>query len=98
MVHVTLFNNMIYILDAVYAVEQPLSAVTLRILIFYFQLYHTGGADGVTATNTVSGLMHIRSDSTAWPSVGREQRTTYGGMSGMSRILGDRSLFLHERF
>jgi dihydropyrimidine dehydrogenase (NADP+) len=28
-----------------------------------------GGADGVTATNTVSGLMGLRTDGTAWPSV-----------------------------
>lgn len=41
-----------------------------------------GGADGVTATNTVSGLMSIRHDGTAWPNVGKTQRTTYGGVSG----------------
>nr|XP_033771656.1 dihydropyrimidine dehydrogenase [NADP(+)] isoform X2 [Geotrypetes seraphini] len=41
-----------------------------------------GGADGVTATNTVSGLMGLKADSTPWPAVGREQRTTYGGVSG----------------
>jgi dihydropyrimidine dehydrogenase (NADP+) len=41
-----------------------------------------GGADGVTATNTVSSLMGIRHDGTAWPNVGKTQRTTYGGMSG----------------
>uniref|UniRef100_A0A914BUW6 Dihydropyrimidine dehydrogenase [NADP(+)] n=2 Tax=Acrobeloides nanus TaxID=290746 RepID=A0A914BUW6_9BILA len=41
-----------------------------------------GGADGVTATNTVSGLMGLKADGTAWPSVGIEQRTTYGGVSG----------------
>eukprot|EP01113_Clastostelium_recurvatum_P006868 TRINITY_DN1314_c0_g1_i2.p1 TRINITY_DN1314_c0_g1~~TRINITY_DN1314_c0_g1_i2.p1 ORF type:complete len:1053 (-),score=261.29 TRINITY_DN1314_c0_g1_i2:46-3162(-) len=43
---------------------------------------HQGGATGVTAINTVSGLMGLRGDSTAWPSVGSEMRTTYGGMSG----------------
>lgn len=32
-----------------------------------------GGADGVTATNTVSGLMSLRSDSTAWPNVGKNK-------------------------
>lgn len=36
----------------------------------------------MTATNTVSGLMGIRHDSTAWPNVGKENRTTYGGVSG----------------
>jgi dihydropyrimidine dehydrogenase (NADP+) len=44
---------------------------------------HQGKANGVTATNTVSGLMSIRPTSvTAWPSVGLERRTTYGGVSG----------------
>lgn len=28
------------------------------------------------------GLMGVRSDGSAWPSIGKEQRTTYGGMSG----------------
>uniref|UniRef100_A0A7E4UTH7 Dihydropyrimidine dehydrogenase [NADP(+)] n=1 Tax=Panagrellus redivivus TaxID=6233 RepID=A0A7E4UTH7_PANRE len=41
-----------------------------------------GGADGVTATNTVSGLMGLKPDGSAWPSIGVEKRTTYGGMSG----------------
>ncbi|KHJ98920.1 pyridine nucleotide-disulfide oxidoreductase [Oesophagostomum dentatum] len=41
-----------------------------------------GGADGVTATNTVSSLMHMKADGTAWPAIGHEKRTTYGGMSG----------------
>ncbi|KAJ1373025.1 Dihydropyrimidine dehydrogenase [NADP(+)] [Parelaphostrongylus tenuis] len=41
-----------------------------------------GGASGVTAINTVSGLMHLRADGIAWPAVGEEKRTTYGGMSG----------------
>lgn len=41
-----------------------------------------GGADGVTAINTVSGLMNVKSDSTPWPAVGAEKRTTYGGVSG----------------
>ncbi|XP_065834475.1 dihydropyrimidine dehydrogenase [NADP(+)]-like isoform X2 [Oscarella lobularis] len=41
-----------------------------------------GGADGVTATNTVSGLMGIDTKGLAWPNVGKEHRTTYGGVSG----------------
>lgn len=41
-----------------------------------------GGADGVTATNTVSGLMGLKADGSPWPGIGREKRTTYGGMSG----------------
>lgn len=32
-----------------------------------------GGANGVTATNTVSGLMSLRANSTAWPSIGTNQ-------------------------
>ena len=41
-----------------------------------------GGADGVTAINTVSGLMGLQADGTAWPAVGVKKRTTYGGVSG----------------
>ncbi|XP_075887436.1 dihydropyrimidine dehydrogenase [NADP(+)]-like isoform X2 [Nelusetta ayraudi] len=43
---------------------------------------HEGGADGVTATNTVSGLMGLKADGSPWPQVGAEKRTTYGGVSG----------------
>ena len=45
-------------------------------------VWSPGGADGVTATNTVSGLMGIQGGGAAWPNVGREQKTTYGGVSG----------------
>ncbi|XP_078074940.1 dihydropyrimidine dehydrogenase [NADP(+)]-like [Mustelus asterias] len=41
-----------------------------------------GGADGVTATNTVSGLIGVLADGTPVPAVGRDRRTTYGGVSG----------------
>ncbi|KAL7065158.1 hypothetical protein AAHC03_04392 [Spirometra sp. Aus1] len=41
-----------------------------------------GGADGVTVINTVSGIMKFHSDSTPWPSVGKDKRSTYGGVSG----------------
>jgi len=41
-----------------------------------------GNADGVTATNTVSALMGLKADGKAWPNVGDEGRTTYGGLSG----------------
>ncbi|XP_037070102.1 dihydropyrimidine dehydrogenase [NADP(+)]-like [Pollicipes pollicipes] len=41
-----------------------------------------GQADGVTATNTVSGLMMLKSNAVAWPAVGHETKTTYGGVSG----------------
>lgn len=43
-----------------------------------------GGADGVTATNTVSGLMGLKADGTPWPAVGLGKRTTYGGVSGIA--------------
>lgn len=41
-----------------------------------------GGADGVTAINTISGMMGLRADGSSWPAVGAEKRTTYGGVSG----------------
>jgi len=41
-----------------------------------------GGATGVTAINTISGLMGLKSDATAWPAIGQAKRTTYGGVSG----------------
>ncbi len=41
-----------------------------------------GGADGVTVINTVSGLMGVRTNNSAWPAIGVDGRTTYGGMSG----------------
>lgn len=41
-----------------------------------------GDADGVTATNTVSGLMGLKADGMPWPSVGHSKKTTYGGVSG----------------
>ncbi|XP_011181764.2 dihydropyrimidine dehydrogenase [NADP(+)] [Zeugodacus cucurbitae] len=41
-----------------------------------------GGAAGVTVINTVQTLMMLKADGTAWPAVGNEKRTTYGGMSG----------------
>lgn len=43
---------------------------------------HQGGATGVTAINTISGLMGLKSNANAWPAVGVEQKTTYGGVSG----------------
>ncbi|KAA0704689.1 Dihydropyrimidine dehydrogenase [NADP(+)] [Triplophysa tibetana] len=40
-----------------------------------------GGADGVTATKTVSGLVGLEADGSPWPGIGRGKRTTYGGVS-----------------
>jgi dihydropyrimidine dehydrogenase (NADP+) len=41
-----------------------------------------GGATGVTATNTLSGLMGLNSQGEPWPRVGADKLTTYGGVSG----------------
>ncbi|XP_026529949.1 dihydropyrimidine dehydrogenase [NADP(+)] [Notechis scutatus] len=41
-----------------------------------------GHADGVTATNTVSGLMELKANGMPWPAVGHSKKTTYGGVSG----------------
>ena len=41
-----------------------------------------GKADGVSAINTVQGLMSVRADGTPWPAVGDSKSTTYGGISG----------------
>lgn len=56
--------------------------VELFVNLLSWPAYCAGGADGVTATNTVSGLMGIQTNAKAWPSVGEEKRTTYGGVSG----------------
>ncbi len=36
----------------------------------------------MTAINTVSGLMGLNTRGEAWPAIGVEKRTTYGGVSG----------------
>lgn len=41
-----------------------------------------GKADGVSAINTVQGLMGLHSDAIPWPVVGINKFTTYGGVSG----------------
>jgi dihydropyrimidine dehydrogenase (NADP+) len=43
---------------------------------------YDGGASGVTAINTISGLMSVNAEGVAWPNVGQDKRTTYGGVSG----------------
>lgn len=43
---------------------------------------HQGGATGVTAINTISGLMGLKGNAAPWPAVGKEKKTTYGGVSG----------------
>lgn len=44
--------------------------------------FNIGKADGVSAINTVSGLMSLNADGTPWPAIGSDKRTTYGGVSG----------------
>ncbi|XP_058819124.1 dihydropyrimidine dehydrogenase [NADP(+)] [Topomyia yanbarensis] len=46
------------------------------------QAAQRGKADGVSAINTVQGLMSINADTSPWPAVGVDKRTTYGGVSG----------------
>lgn len=46
------------------------------------QAAQRGKADGVSAINTVQGLMSIKTDTSPWPAVGVDKRTTYGGVSG----------------
>ena len=36
----------------------------------------------MTVTNTVSGLMGLKADGSPWPAIGRQKKTTYGGVSG----------------
>ncbi|CAG9804575.1 unnamed protein product [Chironomus riparius] len=43
---------------------------------------YEGGASGVTAINTISGMMSLNADGIAWPNVSLDKRTTYGGVSG----------------
>ncbi|XP_069686941.1 dihydropyrimidine dehydrogenase [NADP(+)] isoform X1 [Periplaneta americana] len=43
---------------------------------------YEGGANGVSAINTISGLMGLKANGTPWPHVGKEMLTTYGGVSG----------------
>ncbi|XP_049806556.1 dihydropyrimidine dehydrogenase [NADP(+)] [Schistocerca nitens] len=45
---------------------------------------YEGKADGVSAINTVSGLMRLHADGSPWPAVGSQRRTTYGGVSGVA--------------
>ncbi len=51
-------------------------------IVYIARAARDGGASGCTATNTVSGLMNVKVDASAWPAVGKEKRTTYGGVSG----------------
>ncbi|XP_034241166.1 dihydropyrimidine dehydrogenase [NADP(+)] isoform X2 [Thrips palmi] len=57
-----------------------------------------GGASGVSAINTVSGLMSLSASGTPWPAVGPRSpgaalRTTYGGVSGnATRPMGLRAV------
>ncbi|KAH3761813.1 dihydropyrimidine dehydrogenase [Pelomyxa schiedti] len=46
------------------------------------QAAKAGGADGVTAINTVRALSNIQSNGLPWPAVGADRNTAYGGSSG----------------
>ncbi|KAJ8924809.1 hypothetical protein NQ315_000963 [Exocentrus adspersus] len=60
---------------------------------------YKGGAWGGSAINTVSGLMHVKPDATAWPAVGMDKRTTYGGVSGSAtRPIGLRAVSSIAKF
>lgn len=54
----------------------------IRAFLLFATTQNLGRADGVSAINTVQGLMSLRADKTPWPAVGIEKRTTYGGVSG----------------
>lgn len=41
-----------------------------------------GGATGVTAVNTISTLMDLKTNGEPWPAVGKSKHTTFGGQSG----------------
>jgi len=41
-----------------------------------------GGADGISAINTMSGIMGLNAKGIGWPAVGNEQQTAQGGISG----------------
>ncbi|XP_014244997.1 dihydropyrimidine dehydrogenase [NADP(+)] [Cimex lectularius] len=54
---------------------------------------YEGKADGVSAINTVAGIMNLRSDGIPWPYIGKQKQTTYGGVSGsVTRSLGLRGV------
>ncbi|XP_066584769.1 dihydropyrimidine dehydrogenase [NADP(+)] [Prorops nasuta] len=46
------------------------------------QAAYEGGAYGVSAINTVQGLMGLQANGTPWPAVGTAKSSTYGGVSG----------------
>jgi len=57
-----------------------------------------GGADGVTAINTMSGVMDLNGKGEAWPKVGKSKLTTTGGISGdVNRPLGLRAVGVINR-
>lgn len=43
---------------------------------------YEGKANGVSAINTVQGLMSVNASGSPWPAVGAAKLTTYGGVSG----------------
>lgn len=82
-----IFHNLFVTNKIVTAFDTSLSVKFHKLSACTWALFHclhgyVGGADGVTATNTVSGLMGLKGNSQAWPAVGNAKRTTYGGVSG----------------
>lgn len=58
-----------------------------------------GGADGVTAINTVSGIMDTNSRGEPWPRIGSEMLTTRGGISGnQNRPVGLRACSMIKKY
>uniref|UniRef100_T1ITK2 Dihydropyrimidine dehydrogenase [NADP(+)] n=1 Tax=Strigamia maritima TaxID=126957 RepID=T1ITK2_STRMM len=55
---------------------------TITNIVEIAQAAYKGKADGVTATNTMSGLMGLKGNASPWPGIGTEQLSTYGGVSG----------------
>lgn len=84
----TLDNHSLFVTNKIVtAFNTSLSVIFHKLTACTWALFHclhgyVGGADGVTATNTVSGLMGLKGNSQAWPAVGNAKRTTYGGVSG----------------
>ncbi|CEM00688.1 unnamed protein product [Vitrella brassicaformis CCMP3155] len=63
------------------------------------QAAQRGGADGVTAINTMSGFMDLDGRGEAWPKVGNDKLTTSGGVSGdVNRPLGLRACATITKF
>eukprot|EP00792_Barthelona_sp_PAP020_P007747 TRINITY_DN3160_c2_g1_i14.p1 TRINITY_DN3160_c2_g1~~TRINITY_DN3160_c2_g1_i14.p1 ORF type:complete len:957 (-),score=317.14 TRINITY_DN3160_c2_g1_i14:853-3690(-) len=62
-------------------------------IVFIADAAIAGGCDGLTAINTVSGIVTIDKDGAPWPAVGSEKLGAYGGVSGnLIRHMGLRAI------